>query len=110
MKTAISATKTGIVGFTVPYIFAFNDSLLLRGSLIKILISSIIALSVIFFGVIFLEGCIFKRKISNVGKNLFLVSSILLIYPSLRTQILGFIVGTLLVTYYLFFVKKLNFL
>lgn len=103
MKTAIRATKIGFSGFLVPYLFVYNRALLLKGTLKEIVIALIVALTVVFLGVIALEGWAFNRKISNVERVLLLVSIALLIYPALTTKILGFIAGSGLI---LFFYKK----
>jgi len=104
MKTAIIATKIGFSGFLVPYLFAYNQALLLKGTLKEIVIALIVALTVVLLGVVALEGWTFNRKISNLERALSLVGIALLVCPSLTTKILGIIVGGGLIVS--FFAKK----
>jgi TRAP transporter 4TM/12TM fusion protein len=61
IKTAWQSMRFGIAAYLVPFVFAFDSSLLLQGSLTDIVPSTILA----FLGIILLsagiEGCLFRR-------------------------------------------------
>nr|WP_067726543.1 TRAP transporter large permease subunit [Oceanobacillus damuensis] len=86
--TAFTATKIGLGGFIVPFMFVYNESLLLQGNTSDIALSvftSIIGASAFVF---FVQGFLIK-KISLVERLLFLVASITLIIPGLLTDVIG---------------------
>jgi len=90
MKTALTATKLAIGAFIVPYIFALNPAMLLIdtgvGEVILIAITSIIGI----FGIssalegYLLRGMPWYQRIMNAAGGL------LLIYPGIVTDIIGF--------------------
>lgn len=88
--TAITATKIGLGGFIVPFMFVYNEALLLQEastSLILSVITSILgAASIVFF----IQGYLI-RKTTLIERLLFLSASIVLIIPGLLTDIIGII-------------------
>ena len=106
MKTALQATKLAIGAFIVPYIFALNPAMLFidtsAGEVILICITSIIGI----FGVSSaLEGFLlhhmkwFERILSVVG-------GLLLIYPGIVTDSIGFTLVTIVLLIQIFTRKK----
>ena len=98
MKTALQATKLAIGAFIVPYIFALNPAMLFidttAGEVILIVITSLIGMFGVASG---LEGFML-RKAAWWERILSIVGGLLLIYPGLVTDAIGFgLVGLVLV-------------
>jgi TRAP-type uncharacterized transport system fused permease subunit len=91
MKTALTATKLAIGAFIVPYVFALSPSMLFIGEnsvfdIILIIVSSLVgifAVSASLEGYIVTRMWWFERIIAAAG-------GLLLIYPGLVTDIIGF--------------------
>jgi TRAP transporter 4TM/12TM fusion protein len=89
-KTGLAAVRIGAPGFVIPFMFAYEPSLLFVGSLWEILSTFITAT----IGVIMLAGGLIGWFIwkTNIWDRLFLVSgAILLIKPGIYTDIVGLI-------------------
>jgi TRAP transporter 4TM/12TM fusion protein len=88
MRTGIQAVGLGIVMYIVPFIFVYNSSLLLMGS-VKAIIISVISASV---GILMLgvgvEGYSF-RNINWLERSLFVATGILFLICELKTLIIG---------------------
>ena len=89
MKTAFTASKLAIAVFIVPYVFCFNPSMLLIDttavSVVQIFITSLIGV----FGLsASLEGYLF-RKMSVLIRIMLAVGGLMLIDPTLMTDIVG---------------------
>ncbi len=102
MKTAITSTKLAIGAFIVPYIFALNPAMLFIntnvGEVILICITSVIGM----FGVSSaLEGY-FLRNMRWYERVASAIGGLLLIYPGIVTDIIGFcLVGTIVLMQFL---------
>ncbi len=98
MKTAITATKLAIGAFIVPYVFALNPAMLFIDTnaleVVQICITSLIGI----FGVSSaLEGY-FLRNMRWYERIVCLAGGLLLIYPGIVTDVIGFVlVGSVLV-------------
>jgi TRAP transporter 4TM/12TM fusion protein len=89
-KTGLAAVRIGAPGFIIPFMFAYEPSLLFVGSAWEIL-SSFISASI---GVIMLAGGLigwFVWKTHIVERLLLVAGAILLIKPGIYTDILGLI-------------------
>lgn len=90
-KTGLAAVRIGAPGFIIPFMFAYEPSLLFVGSAWEIL-SSFISASI---GVIMLAGGLigwFAWK-TNIGERFLLVAgAVLLIKPGIYTDIAGLII------------------
>ena len=90
MKTALQSTKLAIGAFIVPYVFALNPAMLFidttAGEVILIVITSLIGMFGVASG---LEGYMF-RNASWWERLLAIVGGLLLIYPGLVTDLIGF--------------------
>ena len=89
MKTAFTASKLAIAVFIVPYVFCFNPSMLLIDttavSVVQIFITSLIGV----FGLsASLEGFLFV-KMPAIVRVMLAVGGLMLINPTLMTDILG---------------------
>ena len=98
MKTALQATKLAIGAFIVPYVFALNPAMLFidttAGEVILIVITSLIGMFGVASG---LEGYMI-RKAAWWERLLSIVGGLLLIYPGLVTDAVGFgLVGLVMV-------------
>ncbi len=82
------ATRLGLAGFIVPFMFVYSGSLLLSGSLFEILYAALPALLGVFFLGTFAVGY-FGGRIGWVRRFLMAAAGVLLIYPGIRTDLLG---------------------
>jgi len=88
MKTGFTAWIFALAGFLLPYMFVYNNSLLLMGRPFDIIIAFITAC----IGVICLSASImnyFVRNTNIVERILLFVAALLLIKPGLKTDLLG---------------------
>ena len=90
MKTAFTSTKLAIGAFIVPYIFALSPSMLLIdtnfGEVALICVTSLVGMAGVAAA---LEG-FFKRKMYWYERILSAAGGLLLIYPGLTTDVIGF--------------------
>jgi len=88
-KTGIQAVKIALAGFVVPYIFAFNNSLLLIDTTIPeaslVIATAVVGVFALGVGV---EGYLF-RPTSPLVRILFFVSAFALIIPGIETDLIG---------------------
>ena len=89
MKTALNASKLAIAAFIVPYVFCFNPSLLLIDTTpIKVLQIAITSTIGIFSVAAALEGYL-KEHMNMIVRVIMAIGGLLLIDPSLLTDIIG---------------------
>lgn len=88
-KTGIQAVKIALAGFVVPYIFAYNNSLLLIDTTFVeasvVIVTAVIGVFALGVGV---EGYLF-RVTNLITRLLFFVSALALIIPGIETDIIG---------------------
>ena len=91
MKTAFNASRLAIAVFIVPYVFCFSPALLMidtnAGEVIRIVITSFIGIFGVAAG---LEGYL-KTKMNVLQRVIFVVSGLMLIFPSWITDIVGIV-------------------
>ena len=95
-KTAVTATRLGLPGFILPYMFVYHQELFLMGdplSILGIVISSAVGL---FCMCACFEGFIF-RKMNIPERALMAVCAICGIYPGLYTDIICYVIFVLVV-------------
>ncbi len=106
MKTALTATKLAIGAFIVPYVFALNPAMLLVNTtaweVVLIVITSLIG---IFSVSASLEGY-FLHHMKWYERIASLAGGLLLIYPGLRTDLIGLGLIALVVAFQLMTKKK----
>ncbi len=90
-KTGIQAVKIALAGFVVPYIFAFNNSLLLIDTTFAeasvVIVTAVIGVFALGVGV---EGYLF-RATNPVVRLAFFISALCLIVPGIQTDIIGIV-------------------
>ncbi|OPY86616.1 MAG: Sialic acid TRAP transporter permease protein SiaT [Smithella sp. PtaU1.Bin162] len=91
MITGFQASRFGLTGFIVPFMFVYGPELLLMGSVTNIIIACITAVIGVYAISISLIGWIFT-KVPVWGRVACLASAILLIKPGFQTDVLGFAV------------------
>lgn len=91
MKTAFTATMLAIAAFIIPYIFAFNSSLLF----IDTTIMEVIQVAVTsFFGMVAISGGMIGYIMCNMNpafRVVSVLSGLCLIYPDTTTDFIGFL-------------------
>jgi TRAP transporter 4TM/12TM fusion protein len=80
MKTAWQSMRLGIAAYLVPFVFAFDSSLLLQGSLADIVPSAILAIVGMIVLSAGIEGCLF-RHLNWVKRVLFIAGAVGLLTP-----------------------------
>ena len=68
METSIKAAKVAFVGFIIPFLFLFNDALLMQGSLKEILWALLLAVIIVILGSIGIIGY-FRDKVSRWARG-----------------------------------------
>ena len=92
LKTAIQATKLGIVTFIVPFMFVYNPALLLIGPSLEVILAAGTAMIGVFFLSTAVEGFLLT-KLRWFERLLFLVSSVILIWPGWITDFIGILLA-----------------
>jgi TRAP-type uncharacterized transport system fused permease subunit len=91
MKTAINASKLAIGAFVVPYIFCMNPAMLLIDvtafDVVQIIITSLIGI----FGVAACMNGYILRKMSWVARIIIGVAGLMMMNPSVMTDVVGII-------------------
>jgi TRAP transporter 4TM/12TM fusion protein len=90
MRTAMTACRLALVVFIIPFMFVYNNSLLLIGTPLEILEVCLTSL----IGVLGLAHAIqgyVRGKLSIVLRFILFAGSCLLIYPGWQTDLIGFI-------------------
>jgi len=97
MKTGWTAWTFALAGFLLPYMFVYNNSLLLMGSVVNILFAALTSV----IGVICLGASIigyFYRAASFHERILLFAAALLLIKPGWATDLIGLLsVGTVII-------------
>lgn len=84
-----AATRLGLAGFVVPFMFVFEPALLLQGNILT-LIWAVITASI---GVISLAAGVegwFFRDSTKIERIFFVIGGLNLVYPGLKTDLIGF--------------------
>ena len=89
MKTGVNATKLAIAAFIVPYIFCMNPAMLFIDANATEIILIIITSFVGIFGVAACMNGFLFRKISFPVRIAFFVAGVMMMYPGVRTDIIG---------------------
>jgi len=94
MTTGYQAFRLGIASYIVPFMFAYNQELLLIGDNIpKIIWAVISAMIGVYFLAVAAEGY-FVKRISIWQRVLLFIGAIMCIHPELLTDAVGFIIGS----------------
>ncbi len=109
MTTAINASKLAIAAFIVPYIFAFNPSLLLVGDVspLTVALNTFSALLGLFGIALALNGFLFKRRVNWAFRLLLVAGGLGMMVPGTLSDVIGLVVVFGLCTaQYLIYKKK----
>lgn len=92
MKTAFNATRLAIAAFVVPYVFAFNPAMLFEGvtSVFQVVLICVTAVCGIFGVAASLNGFLF-RMINPLFRCVLAAGGLLLLIPSIATDLAGFV-------------------
>jgi TRAP transporter 4TM/12TM fusion protein len=98
MEVALKSVKIGFVAFVLPYMLVYFPQLMMMGSPLEIAIATVTALAGIILLSAGLVGFLFRRCIWW-ERVLCFVAGALLFKPGLLTDLVGFILGILIVAY-----------
>jgi len=87
-KSGWLATRLGLAGFIVPFMFIYNESLLLSGSVFEILYAALPAFVGVFFLGTFAVGY-FYGPIGWIRRFIMAVAGVMLIQPGIVTDVIG---------------------
>lgn len=87
-RTGWLATRLGLAGFIVPFMFVYSESLLLSGSLFEILYAALPAFVGVFFLGTFAVGY-FRGRIGWVKRFVMAIAGAMLIQPGIVTDLIG---------------------
>ena len=96
MKTGLIATKLASVGIIVPYMFVYNQSLMLIGEPLTIIQAAITSL----IGVLVLSFVLQRymyQTLSWLETAIGFVAALLMVYPGTLTDIIGFVLAVIVV-------------
>ncbi len=97
MEVAFLSVKLGVAAFIVPFMFVYNPTILLSGTVLKILISLITSLIGTFSLATAAQGWFLGKKINILLRTLFLVSSFVLIKSGVISDIIGLVIVAIVV-------------
>lgn len=90
IKTGWEAFKLGIAGFIIPFLFVFNRALLLQGSLIDIISSTVVSIFVIMVSCSVVQNYFHDRYVNIFGRLILLISILLITYHSILFTYIGY--------------------
>ena len=108
MKTGINASKLAIGAFVVPYIFCMNPAMLLIDvtafKVIQIIVTSLIGI----FGVAAAMNGFLFQKLSWPARIVICVAGLMMMDPTLITDIVGIVLMAFVLTYQFLAARKAN--
>lgn len=107
MKTGIQAARLGIVTFVVPFIFVFNPSLLLIGSIGEIMLTMISATLGVSFLATAVEGFLMK-PLNWLERVIFIGCALLLMWPGWMTDIGGIVLALPVLLWHIKSAKRIS--
>ena len=106
MKTGVNATKLAIAAFIVPYIFCMNPAMLLIDvtafKVIQIIVTSLIGI----FGVAAAMNGFLFQKLSWPARIVICVAGLMMMDPTLITDIVGIVLMAFVLTYQFLAARK----
>jgi len=88
MKTGFMAWRTALPGFILPFVFAYNQGILLQGSPLECIVQIFFCFVGIVALAIGLEGYL-KRKMNLIERGLLIIAALLSIVPEAVTSYIG---------------------
>ena len=94
MTTAVNASKLAIAAFIVPYIFAFNPTLLLVGDVnaFTVGLNTFTALLGLFGIAVALNGFLFKRRVNPLLRLVLVAGGLGMMIPGSASDVVGLVV------------------
>ncbi len=96
MKLGLNNLRLAFVAFIVPYFMVYEPALIGQGSVQMVVLSFISAFVGVYFIVLSMEGWLGEIQ-PIVYRIVWLICGILLLYPGFFTDIIGFLVGSILI-------------
>lgn len=93
LKTGFEASKLVFAGYIIPYMIIYNPSLMLRGGLIDIFLSSAVALFSIFLMAMAIEGHGIGGALNFFERSIAFAGGILLPFPLIFNRVSSFFVA-----------------
>ncbi len=91
LKTAVTATRLGLVLYLIPYLLVYNPELMLKGSLSSLIVMFVSAVIGTYLLACALQGYILRDWRISVPERLIILGAALgLIKPGLYTDLVGF--------------------
>ena len=91
MPTAITASKIGVAGFIIPFLIAYGPALVMQDTPTRIFITFITACIGVYLMAVSIQGLFLSKKIGIGYRILTFCTSLLMLFPSTETDIVGFI-------------------
>ena len=91
IKTGVSASRLAIAAFLIPYIFAYNPSMLLIGATPGLIALMAVTSVLGMFGVAVAAGGFYRAPLNIFERLLFFVGGVLMIDPGLTTDLVGLV-------------------
>ncbi len=110
MTTAVNAAKLAIAAFIVPYIFAFNPTLLLQGdvSALTVIVNTLTAMMGLFGVAVALNGFLFKHKVNALLRLVLIAGGLCMMIPGSITDLIGCAVVIVICVFQWFLGKKVG--
>jgi len=106
LRTGVTATRLAITAFIIPYIFAFNPKMLfIDATIVEVALIIVTSCAGIFTLSAALEGYMF-RKLKVYESLPLIVGALLMIYPGILTDIIGFAIAALIIAVQIIEKKK----
>ena len=106
LRTGVTATRLAITAFIIPYIFAFNPKMLfIDATIAEVALIIVTSCAGIFTLSAALEGYMF-RKLKVYESLPLIVGALLMIYPGILTDIIGFAIAALIIAVQIIEKKK----
>lgn len=91
MPTAITASKIGVAGFIIPFLIVYGPALVMQDTPTRIFITFITACIGVYLMAASIQGFFLSKKIGIGYRILTFCTSLLMLFPSTETDIVGFI-------------------
>ena len=98
MKTGLKGFSFATVGFLIPFVFVYNPSILMEGTLIEILIGTAQLALGTYFLAIMVAG-FFKSNLNVRQRGLLLIASMCLIIPETISSVFGAVLGVVVLVF-----------
>lgn len=96
-KTGWTALRMGMAGFIIPYMFVYNNELVLMGSFWSIVLALCSALLGVLLMASAIQGWLLERSVTLPQRVILFVAALLLIKSGIITDILGLVLGAVVI-------------